>query len=183
MQLILNFATHYCTRAYTLGTYSLGTYILGQPILDLATHSLHWGLQSGDLQSGNLYSRATDFGSRNTLIALGPTVWGPTVWEPTSSGNRFWISQPTHCTGAYSLGTYSLGAYSLAQPILDLATHSLHWSPKIWGPTVWQQSQATDFGSHTALIALVGGGGPGETFLHLGLSTTVWEPTVSGHRY
>ena len=57
-----------------LVTWSLGTYNLEQPILDLATHSLHCNLQPEDLQSKNLQSRATDFGSRNALIALEPTV-------------------------------------------------------------------------------------------------------------
>ena len=65
-----------------LGTYNLGTYSLAQPIWDLGTHSLRWlwgwGREDtnidifgvGDLQSGNLQSRATDLGSLNAFIAL-----------------------------------------------------------------------------------------------------------------
>ena len=50
-----------------LRTYSLGTYNLGPPTWRYAYSNIN-AFGAGDLQSGNLQSRATDLESRNVLI-------------------------------------------------------------------------------------------------------------------
>ena len=103
-----------------LGTYSPRTYSLAQPILDFATDCVGWDegpedtnisvFGVGDLQTGNLQARATDFGPRNPLITLVLTEVPRTL-----------------ILMYLSLATYYLRPYSLAHRIWDLATHSLRW--------------------------------------------------------
>ena len=152
---------------------------------------MHWGLQSADLQCGNLQSRATDFGFGGAVIALRPTVWnlqcGNLQFRATDFRSRgaLIVLEPT------VLGTYSVGTYNLGPPILDLWEHSLHWN--LHFGTLYcgnLQSRATDFASLGALIALeptVWGptvleptiSGPDVGFLKaiIALEATVWEPT------
>ena len=74
--------------AYNVKAYNLAAMLLG-----LVTHSLKWGLRTGNLQYARLSLappildvethsllwdiQTSDFGSRDALTALRPSVWGP----------------------------------------------------------------------------------------------------------
>ena len=68
---------------HILGIYTLGINNLGPPIFDLERQT-HW---DRSLDSGNLQSRGTDFGSGHAHSLN----WEFTLWKSTSSGHRFWI--------------------------------------------------------------------------------------------
>ena len=121
------------------------------------------------LRRGILQSAATDFGARNGFIYWDPRVWDPTVWDPTVwdltvSGHRFWSSQWAHLLGYNSLVSDSLGSNSLRPPVLELAMGSFIGILQ----SGILQSAATDFGARNASIYR---------------DPTVWDPTVSGHRF
>ena len=154
---------------------------------------------------GAYSSRATDFGSWETLIGMGPTVWGPTVWGPTVVGlriwdlgnhsldwglqsgglqflgNGFWISGTTYWTGGLQSGAHSQGAYSSRDT--DFGSRQpligLGAGPTVWRPTVWGP---TVWGPTVWGPTVIG-----QRILHLGNHSldwgpTVWGPTVLGQR-
>ena len=117
--------TH-CSVAYSLKADNLEAYSLAQPISDFATHSLHWSLQSGGLQSEGIESHATDSKPRNVLIARGLESGWLQSEGLQSRATDFGFLNVGSVLATYSLGAYNLRAYNLAQPMLDLATSSLH---------------------------------------------------------
>ena len=68
---------------YSLAVYVLGDYNLGLLIMDATSHSPGTGsLQSWNLQSGSLQSRAPDVGFRQPLTwDWESIVWQFTVWK------------------------------------------------------------------------------------------------------
>jgi len=112
--------------------------------------------QSGGPQSGDLQSRATDFGSDlalscslhwlgacslgpqiSDLISRSPLLWGPIVWGPQSRATDFGSDLALTCV----VGACSVGAYILEPPTFDLILHLpvlyIDWGPTVSGHRLW----------------------------------------------
>ena len=167
---------------YTLGNYNLGACSLRAYIHVSITEHVHecfFSAGSRQVKKAVIYTslicrhtvynaRATDSGfkyadtSNRESTVCQSTVWESTVWESTISGHRFWITLSTHL----ELGVYCSRVYSLVPPIFYPAEHSPGTESLQSGSL---QSRATDFGSSGAFT--------------WDWESTVWESTISGHRF